>query len=168
MSAVRALRESAGLTQAELAERASTSQPTIAAYESGRKSPTLRTLKRLARAVGVDAYVQFYPVLTREDRRSIELHRAMARRLLDDPDAVLALARQNLRRMARNVAPGSQLMREWSVLLAHPVHELAQLLVDPAPWMRELRHVTPFGGVLTAAERASVYRAFAARERARR
>jgi hypothetical protein len=35
------------------------------------------------------------------------------------------------------------------------------LLTDHDPWARELRHVTPFGGVLSAAERAEVYRAFA-------
>jgi hypothetical protein len=38
---------------------------------------------------------------------------------------------------------------------------LLPLLTDPDPWARELRHVTPFAGVLSAAERAEVYRAFA-------
>ena len=48
MNAIRLLRDLGNLTQAELAEAAGTSQPTIAAYEAGRKSPTLRTLRRLA------------------------------------------------------------------------------------------------------------------------
>ena len=67
MNAVRELRRTADLTQAELARAAGTSQPTIAAYESGRKSPSLRTLSRMARAVGLKAVVVFPPAMTRED-----------------------------------------------------------------------------------------------------
>jgi len=43
-----------GLTQRALASRASTSQSTIAAYENGRKTPSLDTLLRLLRAAGLD------------------------------------------------------------------------------------------------------------------
>jgi hypothetical protein len=42
---------------------------------------------------------------------------------------------------------------------------LDALLPDLAPWARELRHVTPFTDILSAAERAKVYRSFAERER---
>jgi transcriptional regulator with XRE-family HTH domain len=42
----------AGLTQAELAERAGTSQATLSAYEAGRKQPTVDTYSRLLSAVG--------------------------------------------------------------------------------------------------------------------
>ena len=41
-----------GLSQAELAERAGTSQPVISAYENGRRDPTTRTLRRLVAAAG--------------------------------------------------------------------------------------------------------------------
>jgi len=47
-------RRSAGLTQAELARRANTSQAMVARYETGVASPTVRTLRRLLRAVGRD------------------------------------------------------------------------------------------------------------------
>jgi uncharacterized protein len=40
-------RRSVGLTQAELAERAGTSQSAVARYESGAAAPTLATLERL-------------------------------------------------------------------------------------------------------------------------
>jgi transcriptional regulator with XRE-family HTH domain len=43
-----------GLTQRALAARASTSQSTIAAYENGRKTPSMDTLLRLLRAAGLD------------------------------------------------------------------------------------------------------------------
>jgi len=161
MNASLALREAAELTQVALARAGGTSQPTIAAYESDRKSPTISTVQRLARAVGLDAAVEFYPPLTREDRRSLSLHRAIANRLTEDPDRVLAKARQCLDHMMARHDGASLPLREWVVLLDRPVEALLPLLTDPDPWARELRHVTPFAGVLSAAERAEVYRAFA-------
>lgn len=47
-------RRSAGLTQAELARRAGTSQAMVARYETGVASPTVRTLRRLLRAADRD------------------------------------------------------------------------------------------------------------------
>lgn len=45
-------RAEAGLSQAELARRAGTSQATVSAYESGTKSPAVATLERLLAATG--------------------------------------------------------------------------------------------------------------------
>jgi len=47
-------RRLAGLSRAELARRAATSRPTLAAYAAGTKSPTLATAMRIARAAGFD------------------------------------------------------------------------------------------------------------------
>ena len=49
---IKEARTRAGLTQAQLAHAAGTSQPTLAAYESGAKSPSVRTLDRIIRAAG--------------------------------------------------------------------------------------------------------------------
>lgn len=49
---IRRTRASAGLSQADLAERAGTSQPALARYESGAVLPTLPTLERLLAACG--------------------------------------------------------------------------------------------------------------------
>jgi predicted nucleotidyltransferase/DNA-binding XRE family transcriptional regulator len=49
---IRQSRERAGLTQHQLAAAARTSQPTVAAYESGRQSPRADTLERLLAACG--------------------------------------------------------------------------------------------------------------------
>ena len=46
------VREAAGLSKADLAERAGTSRPTLSAYEHGRVSPTLETLARILAAAG--------------------------------------------------------------------------------------------------------------------
>jgi transcriptional regulator with XRE-family HTH domain len=49
---LRDARKRSGLTQAQLAQRAGTSQATISAYEHGRKEPTVETLARLLAATG--------------------------------------------------------------------------------------------------------------------
>jgi transcriptional regulator with XRE-family HTH domain len=48
------VRRRAGITQSELARRASTSRPTLSAYEHGRKSPTLDTAQRLLAQAGYE------------------------------------------------------------------------------------------------------------------
>lgn len=52
------VRRAAGLSQQELARRAGTSRPTVSAYEHGRKSPSLDTVKRLLDAAGYELDVR--------------------------------------------------------------------------------------------------------------
>lgn len=65
-------RRLAGLTQADLAALAGTSRPTLSAYESGRKSPTLATAERILTVAGfalsVDPAVEFTEHLTNHRR----------------------------------------------------------------------------------------------------
>lgn len=61
-SAVRAARTRAGVSQAELASRAGTSQPAIARLEQGRVSPTIISLDRIARALDSELVIDFEPV----------------------------------------------------------------------------------------------------------
>jgi transcriptional regulator with XRE-family HTH domain len=49
---LRAVRRRNGLTQADLAQAAGTSQPVISAYERGHRDPTHGTLRRLVAAAG--------------------------------------------------------------------------------------------------------------------
>lgn len=164
MNPVHLIRHRAALTQSELANVAGTSQPTIASYEADQKSPTFRTLQRLADASGVIMDVRVYSSLTREERRSLALHAAIAKRLQEAPESTIALARANLARMRERHPGAVQLLREWKVLLERPTEALLPTLTDLSEWARELRHATPFGGVLSARERTAVYRAFAQRE----
>jgi len=157
---VRSLRLQAGLTQEELAARAGTSQPTIAAYEASVKSPTLATLKRMAAALDFDVVVSFVPGLTREDRRSLAYHESVAVALRKDPEAGLALARKNLER-AMQVQPGAKyLWREWEAWLALPLDELIGKLLDPGVEARDMRQVSPFAGILNPRERVRVLKRF--------
>lgn len=47
---IKQVRKAAGLTQAELARRAGTSQPVISAYEHGHRDPSVSTLRRILNA----------------------------------------------------------------------------------------------------------------------
>ncbi|HLG00541.1 MAG TPA: helix-turn-helix transcriptional regulator [Acidimicrobiia bacterium] len=58
---LRSTRVRNGLTQAELAHRARTTQPVISAYEHGRREPSIPTLRRLVRAAGEDLEVRGVP-----------------------------------------------------------------------------------------------------------
>ena len=98
----------------------------------------------------------FVPRLTREDRRSLALHE----RIADRAAPVETLTPANLQRM-RVFRPGaSELLDEWERLLHGTPDLLVDALTNPGLRYRDLRHVTPFAGVLSAPERAAVYREF--------
>ena len=108
--------------------------------------------------------VTFHPELTREERRSLHLHAFIAARLERDPAVTVQRAHRNLEVMRERHPGAERLFEEWEMLLDRPIRDLAVALVDPGPRGRELRHVTPFAGVLSAPERAEVYRDFAEAE----
>lgn len=54
MTRLRELRETQLMTQAELAERAGLTQATISFLETGKTRPQLRTVRKLAAALGVE------------------------------------------------------------------------------------------------------------------
>ncbi|MGH2751852.1 MAG: helix-turn-helix transcriptional regulator [Actinomycetota bacterium] len=55
---IRLARHDGGLSQRDLARLAGTSQAAIAAYETGRRSPTMDTLTRIVRAAGRDLRIR--------------------------------------------------------------------------------------------------------------
>ena len=57
-----AARLRAGLTQGQMAERMGTTQSTIARLESGRRTPSLRTVQRYADAAGCRAVLRLEPL----------------------------------------------------------------------------------------------------------
>lgn len=150
----------AGLSQRQLAERAGTSGATVAAYESGVKEPRLSTLARLVEAAGgrlvVDVEVPapvHVPAMTREDRRNLALHRAVAARLVRNPRDVMAKARANLSTLRAAHPEPNPWLDEWARLLTGPPTAVVRALVSTDPASRELRQNSPFAGVLSAAER---------------
>ena len=164
MNPVRKLRLRAGITQQELAVMARTSQSTIAAYESGSKSPTLRTLAKLADSQDLEMVTSYMPRLTREDRRSLAFHRAIAEILRRRPVPVRRRATRNLKKLT-GIHPGAKLLFDrWRAWLALPVEELVSRILDPLPPAREMRQVSPFSGVLSPEDRARILRQFRAQD----
>ena len=72
---IREARRRAGLSQAELAERAGTTQSAIARLERGRTTPSLERTRELIRACGLDLRFELVPIddadlsLARTNRR---------------------------------------------------------------------------------------------------
>ncbi len=60
-SLILSARLKAGLSQRQLADRLGVAQPVIAAYESGRRRPTLETLMRMLAAAGFDLRLALAP-----------------------------------------------------------------------------------------------------------
>jgi transcriptional regulator with XRE-family HTH domain len=67
---LRRVRRRAGLSLRALAARADTSHSTLAAYESGRKVPTVETLDRIVRAAGYELGVELVPAVGGADREA--------------------------------------------------------------------------------------------------
>lgn len=112
------------------------------------------------------------PELTRDQRRSLWLHRAIAGRIAEDPERHIQTARRNLAVMTAAHPRGRAAvqLREWQKLLAGPIEAVLDALCSPAPESANLRQNTPFAGVLSDPERTAVLAAFrsANRDRPRR
>lgn len=160
MNPVYSLRTCAGVTQADLAQKAGTSQPTIALYESGEKSPSVSTLQRLAESLGLELVVDFVPRLTREDRRSLAYHHAIAKTVRSNPLATIQRAKRTLARLHKDHPHAAELLDQWQTWLDLPIDELIARMLDPGIMARDMRQVTPFAGVLSASERLRVLKRF--------
>lgn len=160
MGPVRSIRAVAGMTQRDLADAAGTSQPAVAAYESGTKSPTWRTVERIAGSVGLACYPMVGLAMTRDQKRSLFLHAAIAGELRVRGTEVIEMARRNVSRM-RSVNPHAwRLLDDWERILQGTTSQIVACMLDPGENGRDLRQVSPFAGVLTPAQRLRFYKSF--------
>lgn len=81
---LRDARRAAGVTQVELADRAGTAQPAVAAYESGGRTPNLATLRRLLDACEHDVELRAHPRVRRGAASLAELAQTIAVDLKQD------------------------------------------------------------------------------------
>lgn len=155
-----ASRRAAGWTQRELAARAGTSGPTIAAYESGAKEPRFDTLARLLGATGRSlTVVAEPPERDRRARRSAALAAATAVLIADDWDRARDLARENLERMAATVGSGAgrRWLDEWARVIDRGPDAAAAVLRARTEHARDLQQMSPFAGLLDDRTRALVF-----------
>ncbi len=160
MNPICLLRSEAGVTQQALATSAGTSQPTIALYESGAKSPTVATLQRLASSLGLELVVAYAPRLTREDHRSLSYHRALIKILRKDSASAIQRAKRTLTKMEKGHPEAKPLFDRWWAWLGLPTEELISRILDPGMAAREMRQVTPFAGLLGPKERVRILKKF--------
>lgn len=116
--------------------------------------------QRRIRRCDVEALIQ--PSLTRAQLESLWLHRAIAGKVVTNPQAVLAAAQINLRRLRRMHPEGRswEWLDRWDALIEEGLEEVLDALTSSAEYAVELRHTSPFVGVLTEAERRTVLDAF--------
>ena len=159
---LRRCRTRAGLSQHALAQAAGTSQPTVAAYESGRVTPNVDTLARLLDTCGyaIDVVPDISrPRWTRVEEKSLAIHRLIAGRLLQNPTRTLKKARSNLNRLRSADRGHSAIwLDEWDNLLEGPTDEIVTDMLARTQRGIDLRQMTPFAGVLTDAERRKALR----------
>jgi len=102
---IQAVRRRQGLTQADLARRAGTSQPVISAYEHGKRDPSYETLRKLVEAGGERLQLDAAPPVSDAPPPADTVEHA--RRLLDVlslADAIPARARSPVLRAPRLVS----------------------------------------------------------------
>jgi hypothetical protein len=94
------------------------------------------------------------------DARSIAFGRAIAARLMAEPQLV-DRARATAERWLSTSSPAVRpVLQEWIAALDQPVEAVIQLLTGDDERASRLRQSNPFAGVLSASERTSILRQF--------
>jgi transcriptional regulator with XRE-family HTH domain len=152
-----------GTTQSELSRISGVRQPSISQTLSGRIEISDEQLERLLSCMGYRLQVKRRPVmpeLTRSERRSWQLHRALSRQLDDSTlDQWRPKIRKNLTRLRSSVQgqPHERNLRRWSSLVGSgDLGGLHRVLTGLDRDSIEMREVSPMSGLLAEHERTSV------------
>ena len=150
-----------GLSQTTLSRLTGIPQPVLSMYEHGRRSPSIETLERIL-SVGSET-VEVVPKPSRQDDRSvsktIEIHRFVLEKFLDDPDRVLEFGRGRLQVLEQSLSKRSSTYIEtWQRLLDGPRSDIVRLLLSTGEDDVELLKMSPFTMLLNDNERDEVTR----------
>lgn len=91
------------------------------------------------------------------EERSLALHRAVADKLVSDPET-LERARARVRRWLDSGEVSSHWARAWDEVLSRSLSEIHAFLVEEGEDARALRQVTPFAGVIDPRTRWRIWR----------
>ena len=173
-STIRRARARAGLGLRQLARQMGVTAKAITDWEISEELGTvqLNTLQRALDALGEDVVVATRRrsphdsearLERREDRVSLELHRAVAIKLMNDPDAVLRGVPRNLERLRSRVqgASAASWLDEWAELgQTGDLGGFVNVMLGTDQRSVNMRQTSPFLGVLTQLERlAAIERA---------
>lgn len=103
------------------------------------------------------------PRLTREQQKSLWLHRALLAHLVTEPDRMLETARENIRVWKPRQRPdgmAARYLQQWEQLIDGGVEDVAAVLTGTDERSSELRQNSPFAGVLSEPVRRKVLRSF--------
>jgi len=104
------------------------------------------------------------------DQIKLAQHKLIAKKLQENPEAILTLARRNLRRyIDRRPVPASYLWREWrrTLLEENSIERIVAVMTAKTQRATELRQASPFAGALTHEEIARTIQREKERARAR-
>ncbi|SDS54926.1 helix-turn-helix domain-containing protein [Microterricola viridarii] len=94
------------------------------------------------------------PFQHRIERVTYELHRAVAKRLIEDSDAVISRVPEQVERMRPDAVGGAHaLLDEWIELTHASVGDIINVMLADDEHAKEMRQMSPFIGVLPEEER---------------
>ncbi|HLK68963.1 MAG TPA: hypothetical protein VKU19_36275 [Bryobacteraceae bacterium] len=96
----------------------------------------------------------------RIDARSLEMHRAIAAKLRENP-ALIEIARANLDRWSKQGGHSQPYWDAWREILSRPLEDVLELMVEDSEKMTAMRQTAPFAGILAPSERWAIYERFA-------
>ncbi|UFU07960.1 helix-turn-helix domain-containing protein [Ruania halotolerans] len=103
------------------------------------------------------------PPLTREQEKSLWLHRVLLGYLMIDPENVLETARENIRNwksVHRADGMATRYLEQWEQVIDGGVDEVVTVLMGTDEHSSELRQNSPFAGVLSEVDRRQALRSF--------
>ena len=158
---VKEFRSRHGLSQTTLSTLTGIPQPVLSMYERGHRSPSIETLERIL-SVGSET-VEVVRKPSRQDDRSvsktIEIHRFVLERFLDNPDRVLEFGRSRLHVLEQSLSKrSSPYIETWQRLLDGPRSDIVRLLLSTDEDDVELLKMSPFTTLLNDNERQEVTR----------
>ena len=118
------------------------------------------THRRIRRA---EVQRRLSPELTREQQKSLWLHRALLGPLMRDPQGVLRVARENIDVWSsghRSEGMTARYLEQWRDVIDQGVEMTVHVLTSPDPLSCELRQNSPLAGVLEEEVRHDVLKAF--------
>lgn len=151
----------------ELARRCNVSPATVVDWERSEAAGTIqsKTLRRGLAALGERLTITSRPdrvvpvrLERREQRLGLELHRKIATKLIDRPDAVLTAVQENLKALRDSVRGGAtEWVDQWEqLIMSRDVGGLVEVMLGTTQADIDMRSVSPFMGLLSGDERSAV------------